>query len=100
MKIIVRLWLKEILTFSQTEVHARSVGPVIQCDKFDKWRLMFSERKLSQRQRKQIEDIINDISYSCGTTTEDLVLPDELSSVCVRKHDCSDHIEKNLLLSF
>ena len=26
--------------------------------------------------------------------TRDLVLPEELSSVCVRKHDCSDHIEK------
>ena len=53
--------------------------------------LLFSKCKLSVKQRKQLEEIIADISYSCGATTEDLVLPDTL---CVRTHDCSDHIEK------
>jgi len=56
--------------------------------------LLFSKCRFSQQQRKQLEDIISYISYSCGATAEDLVLPEALSSVCVRRHDCSDHIEK------
>ena len=82
------------LTFSPTEVHARNVGVVIQRDECDKWRLLFLKCKLSVKQRKQLVEIIADISYSCGATTEDLVLPETLTSVYVRTHDCSDHIEK------
>ena len=82
------------LTYSPTETHARNVGVVVQCDECNKWRLLFSKRKLSAKQRQQLEEIIADVSYSCGATTEDLILPEALASVCIRAHECSDHIEK------
>ena len=51
----------------------------------NKWRLLFSKRKLSAKQRQQLEEIIADVSYSCGATTEDLILPEALASVCIVK---------------
>ena len=71
------------MTYSPTETHARNVGVVVQCDECNKWRLLFSKRKLSAKQRQQLEEIIADVSYSCGATTEDLILP--LAS-CVFEH--------------
>ena len=85
------------LTFSPTEVHARNVGVVIQCDECDKWRSLFSKRKLSVKQRKQLEEIIADISYSCEATTEDLILPETLTSVCVCEHMIAVIILKNFI---
>jgi len=46
-------------------------------------------------QRKHLEEIIADISLTCGATTEDLVLPHTLSSVAVRLHNCSDASVRN-----
>ena len=40
------------------------------------------------------QDVIGDISYSCGATTEEIVLPDTLKSVGIRSHSCDDPIEK------
>ena len=82
------------LTYSPSEQHARNVGVLVQCDECDKWRLLFSKRKLSARERAQLEGIIADVSYSCGATIEDLILPDTLKSVGIRSHNCSDPIEK------
>ena len=82
------------ITYSPAEQHARNVGLVIQCDECDKWRLLFSKRKLSVSQRKKLEEIITDVSYSCGATTDDLLLPETLAGVGVQTHDCGDPIEK------
>ena len=30
------------------------------------WRLLFSRRKLSDRDKKQLEDILEDTAYTCG----------------------------------
>ena len=82
------------LTYSPGEQHARNVGVVVQCDECDKWRLLFSKRKLSVKERAQLEEVIAEISYTCGATVDDLVLPDNLKSIGIRSHSCSDPIEK------
>ena len=82
------------LTYSTSEQHACNTGVVVQCDECDKWRLLFSKCKLTARQRNELEGIIADVSYSCGATTDDLILPDTLKSVAIRSHNCSDPIEK------
>ena len=82
------------LTYSPSAQHARNAGIVAQCDECDKWRLLFSKRKLTVGERAQLQEIIEDISYTCGATTDDLILPDTLKSVGVRIHACSDPIEK------
>ena len=82
------------LTYSPSEQHVKNAGVLVQCDECDKWRLLFSKRKLSLRERTQLEQIIADVSYSCGATTEDLLFPDTLKSVGMRIHNCIDPIEK------
>ena len=47
---------------------------IVQCDECDKWRLLFSKRKLSARERTQLQGTIEDVSYSCGATIDDLIL--------------------------
>ena len=47
------------------------------------------------RERTQLQGIIEDVSYSCGATIEDLILPDALRSVGIKSHICSDPIEKS-----
>jgi len=82
------------LTYFPSEQHAHKTGVLVQCDECDKWRLLFSKRKLTARQRNELEGIIADVSYSCDATTDDLILPDTLKSVAIRSHNCSDPNEK------
>lgn len=84
---------EKALTYSPSEQHARNTGNVIQCDECDKWCLLISKRKLTIRERAELEEIVADISYTCGATTDDLILPDAFKSVGLRGHDCSDPIE-------
>ena len=71
-----------------------NAGVLVQCDEYDKWRLLFSKRKLSARECAQLEGVIADVSYSCVATIADLILPDTLKSLGIRSHNCSDLIEK------
>lgn len=82
------------LTYSPSEQHALNTGVLVQCDECDKWRLLFSKLKLTARQWNELEGIIADLSYSCGATTDDLILPNTLKSVAIQSHNCSDPIEK------
>ena len=82
------------LTYSPSEHCACNTGIVIQCDESDKRRLLFSKRKLTIREHAQLEQIVVDISYTCGATTDDLILSDTLQSVGLHSHNCSDPIEK------
>ncbi len=38
--------------------------------------------------------IIDDISYSCGATIQDLDLPEKFSCVYLKDHNCHDAVEK------
>ena len=41
-----------------------------------------------------LQSILDDISYTCGTTFDDLELPGRLTNVFVKDHNCADSIEK------
>jgi hypothetical protein len=41
-----------------------------------------------------LEKILDDVSYSCGASFEDLDLPENLKSVCVKYHECNEPVEK------
>ena len=61
------------LTYSPSEQHVRNAGVLVQCDECNKWRLVFSKRTFSVRERTQLEGIIADVSYSCGATIGDFI---------------------------
>ena len=85
---------KKSLSYSPTKQHATNVNVVIQCDECDRWRLLFSRRKLQPQQRSQLRLLLSDLSYTCGARFSELHLPECLECVEVREHQCSDDIEK------
>lgn len=54
----------------------------------------YSKRKLSIRDKPEIQSFLNDIAYLCDAIPQDLALPEIFSCVFVREHNYSDHIEK------
>ena len=82
------------LPFSATQQHVKNVNLVIQCDECDMWRLLFSKLKLRPQSLERLKSVLEDISYTCGSTFEDIEMPDDLQTVCVRVHKCFDHVEK------
>ena len=45
-------------------------------------------------QRRTLKAILDDVSYSCGASFEDIEFPDGLESVCIRDHNCGDPVER------
>ena len=84
----------KVLGYSPSEHRVQNAGVLVQCDESNKWRLIFSKRKLSAKKREQLQDVIQDVSYSCGASIDDLILPESLASIGIKKHSCSDHVEK------
>ena len=74
--------------------HVKNVGLLIQCEECEMWRLLFSKSKLSSKSIVELESFLEDISYTCGATFDEVTMPEELKSVCVRVHKCFDPIEK------
>ena len=85
---------KKKLPFNVTQQHVKNVSILIQCKECEMWRLLFSKSKLSSQCKVKLNSILEDVSYTCGATFEDIELPEELNSVCVRIHKCFDPIEK------
>ena len=58
------------------------------------WRLVYSKHKLNRSQRTQLQQVLDDYTYTCGAKLEDLNLGDTFKEVEVRDHLCGDPIEK------
>ena len=82
------------ISFNATQQHVRNVGLLVQCDECRMWRLLFSKRKLNPGAVGQLEVLLEDMSFTCGASFEDLDLPLDLQSVCVKTHKCFDPMEK------
>ena len=81
------------LSFSPSVQHINKTGTVIQCDECNMWHLIFSKRKQSVAARNTLQCVLEDVSYTCGASLEDLALPNSLSSIVIRDHRCGDRIE-------
>lgn len=82
------------ISFSPSVQHARNTDTMVQCEECNMWRLVFSKKKLSAVARNTLASILEDVSYTCGASLEDLDLPDSVASVEIRNHQCGDAIEK------
>ena len=58
------------------------------------WRLIYSKKKLTSQAKKELERKLNNFDFSCGASTSDLDLSDELSNVHFRYLRCEDPVEK------
>lgn len=82
------------LPFNATQQHVKNVNLVIQCGECEMWRIILSKKKLNPQNFILLNRIVEDISYTCGTSLNDLDLPAELESVCIKPHRCYDPMEK------
>ena len=55
---------------------------------------MYSKHKLSIQDKTEIQSFLDDIAYTCGSTLQDLNLPEKFSCVYISEHSCSDPNEK------
>ena len=53
-----------------------------------------SKRKLSAAERASLQVMLEDISYTCGASLDELDLPDRLSTVVIHNHQCGDGTER------
>ena len=85
---------KANLGFNATQQHAKNTNTVILCEECGMWRIIFSKNKLSAQSRVDLANLLEDISYSCGATFDDIDLPQSLKSICIKSHKCYDPMEK------
>jgi hypothetical protein len=85
---------KKTLNFNATQQHVKNVNMLVQCEECELWRLLYSKKKIDPKNISFLEKIVADITYRCGATFDDLQLPTELQSVCVKVHQCYDPMEK------
>ena len=72
----------------------QNVDMMLQCDECDSWRLLYSHNKLSRKERKDLEDVLAEDSFSCGAPVQDLDLPGKLAHMYVQELSCGDPVEK------
>ena len=58
------------------------------------WRLVFSRYKLKATQRLQLQQLLDNNVYTCGSKLKDLNLSEEFNDVEIKDHCCNDPIEK------
>ena len=67
---------------------------MLQCDECGMWRLLYSQFKLTKKERANLQAAIEDISFTCGAQLQDLGLSGWLNNVYTRELLCEDPIEK------
>lgn len=85
---------KRSLPFYASVQHVKNAQLMIQCDSCGMWRLIYSKYKLKEEQRRLIEQLLDNLSYTCGGKLKDLNLPEQFSNVEIKDHHCHDPIEK------
>jgi hypothetical protein len=74
--------------------HVRNADLMLECEECGMWRLIYAKHKLSSNQRKALQDLLEGMSFSCGSPLQDLDLPSDLvDEVFIRDLNCSDPIE-------
>ena len=82
------------LPFVASIQHVKNTNLMIQCEECGMWRLVYAKKKLSAHWRRELEKMLQTFDFSCGASTSDLDLPDELSHVHFRDLSCEDPVEK------
>ena len=63
------------------------------CEECEMWRLLYSKKKLKAEDRC-LSTKLDDPTFSCGASIQDLHLPPPLDEVFVRSVNCHEPIEK------
>ena len=67
---------------------------MLQCEECGLWRLLYSKKKLKADDRQRLEQELDGLMFTCGSSLEELDLPAPLKEVYIRNVNCADPIEK------
>ena len=67
---------------------------MLQCDECGCWRLLYSKKKLKAGERQRLEQELDGLMFTCGSSLEELELPALLKEVYIRNVNCADPIKK------
>ncbi len=65
---------------------------VVQYEECGMWRIIYSKYKLTETELEIIKSILDNYSYTCGSSMADLNLCGKLSTVCIRIVRCHEFI--------
>ena len=82
---------KKTLPFASNLRHVTNLDMMLECES---WRLLYSQKKLTVRERTELEKALSDYVYTCGASLQDMELTGKLNEVYVRDVSCADPIEK------
>ncbi|XP_064646150.1 uncharacterized protein LOC135499336 [Lineus longissimus] len=57
---------RKAIPFSPSVQHVRNADVMVQCSECDKWRLVFAKKKLQPAKKRQLEEILEDVEFTCG----------------------------------
>ena len=60
------------------------------------WRLIFSKYKLQSQDREELQLLLDEYTYTCGSQLSELHLSIKFENVEIRRHTCFEIIEKLL----
>ena len=64
------------------------------CDECEMWRLLYGKKKLKKAERRQLELKLDGLSFTCGSSLQELDLPAPLNDVYVRNLKCFEQVER------
>lgn len=82
------------LPFSASVQHVKNVDIMVQCEECQMWRLLYSKHKLSASVRAALQCALEDVTFTCGASIQDLELGDRFMDVFARQIRCYDPVEK------
>lgn len=85
---------RKSLPFTASIQHVRNVNLIVQCEQCGMWRLIYSPNKLKAEDKRLLERKIDNFAFSCGTTLEELDLPEHMQNLAVRQLQCEEPVEK------
>ena len=84
------------MPFPPSAQYAKNVKVVFQCGECFKWRVLYFKHSLKKEQREELECLIEDLDYTCGSIFADIE-PEEdsvLNSILVKANlSCNSPIE-------
>ena len=85
---------QQTLPFHGKLQYVRNADLMLECEECGLWRLIYAKHKLSSNQHKVVQDLLEEMSFSCSSSLQDLDLPSDLvDEVFIRDLNCSDTIE-------
>lgn len=67
---------------------------MLECEHCVLWRLLYSQKKLSRKEREELEETLADFMFTCGAPFQELTYQASIADLYVKDISCEDSIER------